>query len=247
MKKLIAFDLDDTLAIAKSPITDQMAETLVKLVDHFHICIISGGKFEQFKTQVIDRLLIENEKLEKFHLMPTCGTRYYKYENDWHEVYAENLSKDQKVKIEKLLREAAIELGYWVEKPYGEIIEDRESQITLSALGQQAPDDEKYKWDPDGKKRLEIIDLIGDKLGDLEARIGGTTSIDVTLPGIDKAYGMKKLMEHLNIKKEDILFFGDKLTPGGNDYPVKMLGIDSLEVSNWQDTVLALNAILKVL
>ncbi len=247
MKKLIAFDLDDTLAIAKSPITDQMAETLVKLVDYFHICIISGGKFEQFKIQVIDRLLIDKKKLKKFHLMPTCGTRYYKYENDWHEVYAENLTKEQKVKIEKLLREAAIELGYWVEKPYGEIIEDRESQITLSALGQEAPADEKYKWDPDGKKRLEIIDLIGDKLGDLEARIGGTTSIDVTLPGIDKAYGMKKLMEHLNIKKEDILFFGDKLTPGGNDYPVKMLGIDSLEVSNWQDTVLALNSILSIL
>ncbi len=247
MKKLIAFDLDDTLAVTKSPISDEMAEVLVKLSNHFQICIISGGKLEQFNNQVMDRLIIDEAGLKKFHLMPTCGTRYYKYEDDWKEIYAENLSGSQKKLIIDSLREGAVELGYWLDKPYGEIIEDRGSQITFSALGQEAPAEEKYKWDPDGKKRMEIISLIGDKLQNLEARVGGSTSIDVTLPGIDKAYGMKKLMEQLNIAKEDILFFGDKLQPGGNDYPVKMMGIDSLEVNNWQDTVLALTSILHVL
>ncbi len=247
MKKLIAFDLDDTLAVTKSPISDEMAEILVKLSDYFHICIISGGKLEQFYKQVINRLVIDKKNLKKFHLMPTCGTQYYRFDNDWKEIYAENLTPAQKEIILKSLEKAAKKLGYWVNNPYGEIIEDRGSQITFAALGQEAPAAEKYKWDPDGKKRMKIIKQASADLGDLEARIGGTTSIDVTLPGIDKAYGMKKLIDQLNLSKDEILFFGDKLQPGGNDYPVKMMGIDSLEVNNWQDTALALNAILHIL
>jgi phosphomannomutase len=79
-----------------------------------------------------------------------------------------------------------------------------------------------------------------------EDRSGGLTTIDITKLGIDKAYGMKKLMELLEVSKEDILFMGDRLAEGGNDYPVKAMGIDSLEVTRWQDTCLALEAILAV-
>ncbi len=249
MKKLIAFDLDDTLAVTKSPISDQMSEVLARLINYYEICIISGGKFEQFKEQVINQLKITEDKLTKFHLMPTCGTRYYKYDlikKDWQLLYSEDLSEKQKKLIIENLKQAATELGYWEAKPYGEIIEDRGSQITFSALGQEAPPDKKYAWDPDSKKRFAIKDYIASKLDGLEIRVGGSTSIDITLAGIDKAYGMVKIIETLGIKKSDILFFGDRLQPGGNDYPVKMFGIDCLEVSRWQDTVLALEAIIHV-
>lgn len=70
MKKLLAFDLDDTLAITKSPISDEMSEVLGKIIEEFEICIISGGRYEQFKEQVIDRLHIEPHKLNRLHLMP---------------------------------------------------------------------------------------------------------------------------------------------------------------------------------
>jgi phosphomannomutase len=75
-------------------------------------------------------------------------------------------------------------------------------------------------------------------------RVGGVTSIDVTKPGIDKAYGMDKLMELLQVGKDDLLFIGDRLQEGGNDYPVKAMGIDSLEVSRWEDTALVIEGIL---
>lgn len=250
MKKLLAFDLDDTLAITKTPIEDGMAEVLAKVLDVFDVCIISGGKFEQFETQVIRRLNISSRQLSKLHLMPTCGTRYYHYDlvsKKWLEVYAENLSTKQKKEIVKVLERGAKELGYWEDAPYGEIIEDRGSQITFSALGQQAPADKKYIWDVDGKKKNTLREYVAPKLPGVEVRVGGTTSIDVTMIGIDKAYGMKKLMEQLDIGIEDILFFGDKLQPGGNDYPVKAMGIDSLEVSDWQDTVRCLESILHVI
>ena len=248
-KKLIAFDLDDTLAITKSPISDRMGELLARLLDKYEVCIISGGRFEQFKKQVVDRLEATPAQLERLHLMPTCGTRYYHYNitnAEWEQVYAEDLSAEQKKKIAQVLEEGAKKLGYWLDEPAGEIIEDRGSQVTFSALGQQAKPEDKYAWDPDGVKKHAIRDYAAPLLPDVEVRVGGTTSIDVTMIGIDKAYGMKKLINELSISKDDILFVGDKLEEGGNDYPVKAMGIDCLDVDRWEDTARVLEGILYV-
>jgi len=247
VKKVLAFDLDDTLAITKSPISDEMAEVLGEVLNHFDVCVISGGRFEQFTLQIIDRLPLEATRLKRLHLMPTCGTRYYRYNEDskeWDLQYAEDLTDEQKVKIREVLESSAKQLGLWPENPAGEVIEDRQSQLTYSALGQQATPEDKYAWDPDGSKKLAIRDLAAAQLPGLEVRAGGTTSIDVTRVGIDKAYGMQKLIDSLGITKEDILFFGDKLGEGGNDYPVKAFGIESVEVSHQEDTVEKLKAIL---
>lgn len=249
-KKLIAFDLDDTLAVTKSPVSDRMAELLGNLLNVYDVCIISGGRFEQFKKQIIDRLSYATPmQLSRLHLMPTCGTRYYRYDQvtrDWVKVYSQDLSSEQKKKIAEVLEEGAKKLGYWEEKPAGDIIEDRGSQITFSALGQQAKPEDKYAWDPSGVKKHAIRDYAAPLLPDVEVRVGGTTSVDVTMIGIDKAYGMKRLIEELGIDKDEILFMGDKLEEGGNDYPVKSMGIDSLSVDHWEDTARVLEGILFV-
>lgn len=249
MKKLIAFDLDDTLAVTKSPISDRMSELLIELLDNYEVCVISGGSFVQFKKQVIDRLEVSHLKLRKLHLMPTCGTRYYRYDDlalEWKLQYQEDLTNEQKERIVSVLTEGAKKLGIWADKPFGEIIEDRGSQITYSALGQQAPAEDKYKWDPDGKKKWSLRDYAAPLLQDVEVRVGGTTSVDVTKIGVDKAYGMEKLMSILEISQDEILFIGDKLEEGGNDYPVKAMGIDTIAVERWEDTAIAIEAIVKV-
>jgi hypothetical protein len=249
-KKLIAFDLDDTLAISKANISDRMAELFTKLLDNYHVCVISGGKIEQFHMQIIDRIDASAEQLSHLHLMPTCGTRYYRYDvtnEKWKLQYAEDLTPEQKKQIIEVLEQSAKDQGLWVEEPYGELIEDRNSQITYSVLGQQAPAEAKYAWaEKNAETKLKLRDLIAERLPDLEVRLGGTTSVDVTRIGIDKAYGIQKLMDELNIGTEDILFFGDKLQEGGNDYPVKALGIDSIEVEKWEDTAFALEGVLGV-
>ncbi|TAL15240.1 HAD-IIB family hydrolase [Patescibacteria group bacterium] len=249
-KKLIAFDLDDTLAISKSLISDRMAELFTKLLSHYHVCIISGGKIEQFHMQVVDRIDASAEQLSHLHLMPTCGTRYYRYDvtnETWKLQYAEDLTPEQKKHIIEVLEQSAKEQGLWVDEPYGELIEDRNSQITYSVLGQQAPAEVKYAWaEKNAETKLKLRDLIAERLPDLEVRLGGTTSVDVTRIGIDKAYGIQKLMDELNIGTDDILYFGDKLDEGGNDYPVKALGIDSIAVEKWEDTAFALDGILGV-
>jgi len=256
VKKVIAFDLDGTLAPSKSPLPDRVGEALGMLLDNFQVCVISGGKFGQFETQLLNGLHLEPTKLEKLHLMPTCGTQYYRYNSTqhvWERQYAELLTEADKKEITDALNKGFDDLKYRSSKVYGKTVEDRESQITFSVLGQDIVDvlgEEgvrlKHEWDPDNKKKQELRDYIAPLIPNFEVRVGGVTSIDVTKPGIDKAYGMQKLMSMLEISKDDILFMGDRLQEGGNDYPVKAMGIDSIEVSRWQDTALALQAILHI-
>jgi phosphomannomutase len=250
MKKVIAFDLDDTLVVSKAPLTDRMAESLVRILDKFQVCIISGGKFDIFRTNVIERLQATDEQLTRLHLMPTCGTRYYRYDEvkkEWVQRYAEDLSAQEKKRIIEVSEKTTKDLNLWPANPYGEVIEDRDSQISVSLIGQLAPAEKKKEWaDKYSDKRSALREKIAEQLPDFEVRSGGMTTIDITRIGIDKAYGMKKLAQELEISKDDILFFGDKLQEGGNDYPVKAMGIDSLEVSRWEDTALALEAILHV-
>ena len=256
MKKLIAFDLDGTLAESKYPAADHMLELFSQLLDKFEVCVISGGKLEQFEKQLLGNLKAKPSNLEHLHIMPTCGTRYYVYDisrGAWRQVYAENFTEDEKKKIVTALNKGFDDLNYREKKVWGECIEDRGSQVTFSVLGQDIVDELgkegvrlKYAWDPDNKKKLELRDYIAPLIPEFEVRVGGVTSIDVTKPGIDKAYGMKKLMKMLGIGKEDILFIGDRLQKGGNDYPVKAMGIDSLQISHWQETALAVEVILHV-
>jgi phosphomannomutase len=250
MKKVLAFDLDDTLAVTKSPISDRMAALLGRLLEYYDVCVITGGTFKQIRLQVIDRLSVSPQQLVRFHAMPTCGTRYYRYDtlrNEWESQYAEDLSEKERAHIINVLEKTAKNMGIWCDKPAGKIIEDRISQITMSALGQQATPEDKYAWAEKFKDVRPVYrDKVAEQLPGLEVRIGGTTSTDITRPGIDKAYGIGKLIDALDISKDEVLFFGDKLNEGGNDYPVKAMGIDSIAVDGWETTAYALDGVLGV-
>jgi phosphomannomutase len=235
--RAVAFDLDDTLAVSKSRIDDRMADLLARLIRVTDVCIISGGRFEQFENQVLVHLKAEPDALASLHLMPTCGTRYYRWvDEEWQLIYAEDLAEADKRRVIAALEQGARDLGLWEERTWGERIEDRGSQITFSALGQQAPPAEKYEWDPDNQKKQRLRAYAAERLPDLEVRVGGSTSVDVTRKGIDKAYGMYKLMDQLGLAADEILFVGDRLEPGGNDYPVRAVGVRCVEVTCWQDT-----------
>jgi phosphomannomutase len=247
--RLVAFDLDDTLAASKSPIDPRMADLLVRLLDVAEVCIISGGQFAQFTMQVIDNLTgVDGAALERLHLMPTCGTQYYRHQSGaWEQIYAENLTNDEKQRALAAVEETARSLGYWESETWGPILEDRGSQITFSALGQAAPVADKVLWDASGVKKAALREAVQALLPDLEVRSGGSTSVDITRRGIDKAYGMNRLAELTGIALADMLFVGDRLDEHGNDYPVKAMGIDCVAVENWKDTAAFLEKLLPTL
>ena len=243
---LVAFDLDDTLAPSKTAMPEPMAAALRLLLGQVPVCIISGGQISQFRNQVLTHLGAAPDELARLHLMPTCGTRYYTHaggrgpgngESEWTLVYANDLSPAQVAQGFAVVEEQARRLGLWSERTWGPALEDRGSQITFSALGQEAPLEAKRAWDPTGEKKAALRDAVAPLLPELEVRSGGSTSVDITLKGVDKAYGMTRLAEVTGIALEEMLFIGDRLDPEGNDYPVKALGVPCQAVGGWQDTV----------
>ena len=98
MKKLIVFDLDGTLAKSKSAVDSEMATLLKNLLEVDQVAIISGGDWPQFQKQVLDQLPT-NTQFKKLSILPTCGTKFYQYKNDWVELYEENFTAEEKKKI----------------------------------------------------------------------------------------------------------------------------------------------------
>jgi HAD superfamily hydrolase (TIGR01484 family) len=246
MKKLIVFDLDGTLAPSKSSLAPQTAALLHDLLGIIKAAVISGGAWAQFEKQLLSDLP-KNSCLANLSLLPTCGTKFFQYNGKWVELYSEDLTADQRKKIIDSLNKAVDETGYRAKKLWGEAIEDRGSQVTFSALGQQAPLAEKEKWDPDFAKRKKIKAILDKLIPEFSIRMGGATSIDVTKPGIDKAYGIGKLRDTLHLSLKEMVFIGDALFPGGNDYPAEKAGVVSIPVKGPDDTNLVIKTILACL
>jgi HAD superfamily hydrolase (TIGR01484 family) len=246
LKKLIVFDLDGTLADSKSSLDSEMSGLLHDLFGVVKVAVISGGGWPQFEKQVLSNLP-HDENLRNLSLLPTCGTKFFSYQGDWKELYSEDFTADEKTEIVSSLEKAVGEAGFKAERVWGEVIEDRGSQITFSALGQQAPLEEKQKWDPDFAKRKKIKAIVDTLIPGFSVRLGGATSIDVTKPGIDKAYGIRKLRDVLGISLKEMIYIGDALFPGGNDYPAEQAGVVSISVRGPNETKPVVEAIIACL
>jgi hypothetical protein len=246
MKKLIVFDLDGTLAESKSSLDAEMARLLHDLLGVIKVSVISGGDWPQFEKQVVSQLP-HDESLVNLSILPTSGTKFFQYKTDWQKLYEEDFSAEEREKIITSIKKAVAEAGYTAVKVWGEVIEDRGSQITFSGLGQQAPIDEKDKWDPDFSKRKKIKAILDPLIPAFSVQMGGATSIDITRPGIDKAYGIRKLRDILNISLKEMIYVGDALFPGGNDYPAEEAGVVSIPVKNPHETKRVIETIIACL
>ena len=246
MKKLIIFDLDGTLAESKSSLDAEMSALLQDLIGIVKVAVISGGDWPQFEKQLLSNLP-HGERLKNLSILPTCGTKFYQYTGDWKKIYSEDFTSDEKKKIISSLKKALGAASFKIEKVWGETIEDRGSQITYSALGQHAPLEEKSKWDPDFAKRKKIKAILDTFIPEFSVRLGGATSIDITKPGIDKAYGVRKLRDILGISLKEMIFIGDALFVGGNDYPAEEAGVVSIPVRGPNETKRVTEAIIACL
>lgn len=273
-KKLIIFDLDGTLTDSKKDLTKEMGEFLADVASkHAKIAIISGCNWHQMCNQFFNKLPNNFDTLWNTFMLPTSGGELWTWdgpESGCINHYSNELTLREKVKIyvtfDDLYR---TELLFWDYK-WGEIAEDRKSQITFSLLGQNAPLEEKKTFDPGGWNRKKLAKAMQERLPGFEIRVGGATSIDVTKAGINKAYGIQKLIEHIReqdirclehqydcgefegipvscnqkLTIEDAIYIGDALQDGGNDAIVKVTGIDTIETKGPSDTIRIVKSLL---
>ncbi len=244
-KKLIVFDLDGTLIETKSVMDNEMADLLCRLLSRKPVAIIGGGKYALFKELLIRRLKCPKELLANLFLFPTTATSFYRYHRGWKKVYSWELSRKQRAKIKTAFKKAFQEINYQKpEKTYGPVIEDRKTQVTFSALGQDVVKvlGERGVWlkkewkEKNTGLKMKLARTLQRHLPNLEVRAAGYTSIDVTPKGIDKAYGIRQIEKSLGISPKDMFFAGDALSPGGNDYAALRAGVLCFEVKEAEDT-----------
>jgi len=242
-KKIIAFDLDGTLAESKQHLESDVSDLLCELLKDKIVVVITGGSFEQFKKQFLPYFKPSDSDKDNIYknliLLSTSGSQRYQYEGgDWKMTDIEEFPSGTKKEILDALNEI-IESGNFGIGPAIEgdsVIEDRLTQITMSALGQHAPLDLKKAWDSNQEIRKEIKIILESKLPEVNIIIGGTTSLDILPKGFDKAKGLFRLLEKLGMPKEDMIFVGDAIFPGGNDYSVYEAGIESIKTSGRDET-----------
>lgn len=244
MSKTIVFDLDGTLSESREPIDDEMAHLLVKLLSKHNVAIISGSSWKQFHKQVVIKLK-DSSELNNLYLLPTSGGSMYQIwgKYGWVATYQEKLNRRDVARITKAFEEAIKESAWeQPDKLWGKQLENRESHITFSALGQNAPVEAKEKFDPDSSKRKVLVEALQKKLASYEVRIGGTTSIDVSLRGINKKYGIDELMKRLHVSKDDVIYVYNSLK--NNEYVAAEMGLDNVQVRDHEETKAWIRSVL---
>lgn len=246
-KKLVVFDLDGTLALTKAPMDAEMTDLMTQLLAQKQVAVIGGGKYELFQEQLLTPLAeVPEELLKNLSLFPTTSTRYYRYgTGGWEKVYAHELSAEERARITETFARVFAEIGYQhPAKTYGPVIEDRGTQVTWSALGQEVVAELgskgvelKETWKKQNTPiKMKVAELMAKYLPDLEVRAAGHTSVDVTKKGIDKAYGLQQIESYLHVPLADMLFVGDAIFPGGNDYAVTKTTVDYVPVEGPEET-----------
>ncbi len=247
--RLVAFDLDDTLAPSKSAVDPRIARLLVLSPSAWRSrsSRAASSRSSPLRSSTGFRMPRPRSCRGSTCCRPAAPSTTGSPRQGIQTVYAHSLTDDQKARALAAVESEAKRLGVWESRTWGDILEDRGSQITFSALGQAAPLDAKTAWDPTGAKKNALRAAVAARLPDLEVRSGGSTSVDITRHGIDKAYGMRQLAEQTGIPLSDMLFVGDRLDPDGNDYPVLAMGVACHAVTGWEDTAAFLDELIPTL
>lgn len=243
----MVFDLDGTLAESKSDLDMEMANLLRKLLERKKVAVIGGGAYKQFRRQFLSKLRAPRNLLENLFLFPTTSMAFYRYsKGGWRQVYIKKLTGKEKKGIREAFKKTFEELCYsHPKKVYGQLIEDRVTQVSFSALGQKAPIHLKDRWKKQHTpEKLKIAKTLQKHLPNLEVRAAGYTTIDITHKGIDKEYGIRQIKKYVSVSFKDMIFIGDALFAGGNDSAALRTGIPCFAVDGPDETKKLIRALL---
>lgn len=127
---------------------------------------------------------------------------------------------------------------------FGNHIERRIGTVNFSIVGRSAVGQQRtdyYHWDQQHQEREKIATDINNRWPLVEAAVGGETGVDIFERGRDKS----QVLDYLD---SDVVFFGDRIDPNGNDYKLaKMIASryrgTSYHVRDWHDTETVLRSI----
>ena len=222
MNKFI-FDVDGTLTPSRGKIDLTFKNFFNEFCKHNHVSLVTGSD----KPKTIEQIGIDTYNL--CHTVYNCNgndvwqSNKHIRSNKWilpqeaHDLLAEYLAASQFI-----LRT-------------GLHFEHRPGMCNFSVVGRNANTDQRKmytEWDTVHKERDTIAYNFNLKFPELEAKVGGETGIDIAPKGADKS----QIIKDFNLNKHTIYFFGDRMDPAGNDYPLAQLVHQTRHVKKWQQT-----------
>lgn len=245
-KRLVVFDLNGTLCEPNKPLDEEMADLFTRLLCLVKVAVVSGRDENEIRRQLLAPLE-SADALDHLTVLAANGGKVVHCGPGWESPDADDLTTEDKDEILRLLREALAASDSETIEVSGEQIIDRGSQITFCALGTEANPETRAAWDSDHEKRMRLKSAFDALTTDYSVRLSGMTSLDITRVGIDKSYGIRQLRDNLGIALDEMLFVGASLFPGGNDHPVKELGVLTIQVSNPGETKRVIETMLACL
>lgn len=243
MKKVIILDYDNTLAKPKSSPTDDSLSVLRTLLDSKRVAILTAGRSIKGLRELLTSKIADDNSylLKNLYLCPKYGNSIFSWEKDWFVLYeAKSIDSKEKRVIEKIVKK--LNWKKYVEKSSKQRIHDKGPVISINCIGNDATEEEKESWDPDGIKRMGIKEDLLERLGsDYEVYITGRNTVDIVPRGMNKADNVLKLLELISESSNDCVYIGDEFNPNGNDYPILSLGIEVHKVDNPEETKEILN------
>lgn len=228
--KHLFFDMDKTVAPARQPILPEMFDLLASVPQD--VVIVSG--------QLLEKIDWQTNQVPAYYLGNNGNTA----NTVTNEPLWENppLHEQHKAEIHQHIEQLTALLEHELNHDWNPI-EDRGSQITFSPIGNTAPVEVKQAYDPDRKKRFSLLEQVPFASDDIMVRIGGSTSLDYIHKERHKGTNVARLIDEMGWRKEDAVYFGDGLYPGGNDELVIGV-IDTIAVDDHHDTYQKLQALL---
>ena len=218
--------MDLTLAPSREPILPEMYQKVSSLPHE--IIIVSG--------QDVAKISWQSNQLVSYTLGQNGNHATDKEDNEmWHTPLTKEHESEILSHIEQLVSHLDHDLNHdW--NP----IENRGAQVTFSPIGNTAPVEKKRGYDPDRKKRSSLLAKAPLDSENIMIKFGGSTSFDYIPKDRHKGTNVQKLIDHMNWDKDDCVYFGDGLFPGGNDEDVIGV-IDTVLVEDHHDTYRKLN------
>lgn len=219
-KTLLLFDVDGTLTAPRLSVTPEMLALLERVKHEYasevELGIVGGSDFAKQAEQLAPANI-----LDLFHyVFSENGLVAYR---TGILLAKQSLTKHLGELNFKRLVNFLLRLLSETDCPVkrGTFIEFRNGMLNVSPIGRQCTQDEREQfeaYDKEHNVRVGMVEKLEREFADLKMKfvIGGQISMDVFPEGWDKTYCLRFVTDLFG----DIHFFGDKTSPGGNDYEI---------------------------
>ena len=212
MKKFI-FDVDGTLTPSRGRIDKEFEEWFLDFCMWHDVYLVTGSDNPKTIEQVGESIGNACKRLYNCSGSDVYEQGKNTYTSDW------KLPQETRIWLEEQLEQSEFVLRT------GLHIEERPGMVNFSMVGRNATIGERklyVEYEEGFKEREAIAKEFEKRFPKLQAVVGGETGIDIFPRGNDKSQILRDFDPD-----DEIHFFGDRMDPAGNDYPLKKIILDN--------------------